>query len=107
MPDIIITISPASAGRISEALNSVYPIPQIINPDYEADPQPNNPSANPSDYDYDYDFDTPQYINEFGDLIWAKKVIREFLRSTTERYETRRDMNTAKKAVNVPDGITS
>ncbi len=107
MPEITITISPANASRLAEAFEAFFPIPQINNPDYEANPQPNNPSANPSDYDYDYDFDTPEYIDQYTPGEWTRLKIREYLRSTTERYEKRRDMNIAKNAINVPDNFTS
>jgi len=105
MAQITLNIPDPYVPRLIEAINASWPIPQSPNPAYEANPQPNNPSANPSDYEYDYDFDTPEYINDYTDVVWAKMKIRDFLANTLSRYEQRRDMNIAKNAVDIPEDL--
>jgi len=105
MAQIILNIPDPYVSRLLTAITGMWPVPQILNPDYKEHPQPINPSADPSAWDYDYDFDTPQYINQYTDVAWAKMKIKDFLANTLERYETRRDMNAAKDAVDIPDDL--
>jgi hypothetical protein len=107
MAEIILNIPTAYVPRLLEAITTTWPIPQILNPEYNSNPQPNNPSDDPSSWDYDYDFDTSQYINKYNEVLWAKMKIKDFLANTLKRYETRRDMNIAKEAIDIPDNLVS
>jgi len=95
MAQITLNIPDPYIPRLLEAITTTWPIPQINNPAYEEFP------VNPSTYDYD----TPEYINEFTEVAWAKIKIRDFLANTLSRYEQRRDMNIAKDAVDIPEDL--
>ena len=95
MAQITLNIPNQYVPRLLEAIVSTWPIPQIENPDYESNP------LNPSTYDYS----TPQFINQYTEVAWAKMKIINFLSDTLERYETKRDMRAAKKAVNIPSDL--
>jgi hypothetical protein len=113
MATITLDIPPSYVPRLLEAITAVWPIPRIPNPEYQSNPTPilDDPSANPSNgidtYHYDYDFDTPKLINQYSDVAWVKIKIRDFLHNTLERYETRRDINIAKEAIDIPDDLVS
>ena len=97
MTDVTITIPDQYVTRILTAIEGIYPIPQIPNPEY--DENPSNPSL--------YDFETPQYIDEYTSARWAKEKIKEFLILTVRRYERREAIATAEATVDVPDDIVT
>jgi len=97
MAQITLNIPNEYVSRLTTAINSLYPKPQIPNPDYEEDP------VSPSSYDYNM----PLYVDEFTDVQWAKLKLRGFLANTLRRYEERRDINVAKEAVDIPEDLTS
>ena len=107
MANVTITIPDQYVTRILTAINGIYPIPQVPNPEYDENPSPTNPSDDPSTWVYDYDFETPQYINEYTPAQWAKEKIKDFLILTVKRYERREAIATAEAAVDVPDGIVT
>ena len=105
MAQITLNIPDPYVPRLLTAIKELWPIPTIPNPDYDPNPQPTNPSDDPSNWEYYYDFETPQLINEYSDVVWAKIKIKDFLENTLRRYETRRDMNIASDAVDIPEDL--
>jgi hypothetical protein len=59
-----INIPADKVDRVLAAIKGIYPIPQIEDPE--------NPG---------------EYINEFGDLAWSKKIVIDHLKRTINRYE--------------------
>ncbi|UCE38813.1 MAG: hypothetical protein JSW00_06200 [Thermoplasmata archaeon] len=68
-------------GRLSTAMKSFFPIPEILNPAY---------------VDEETTPEEPQTIPEYTDGQWGKICIMNWLKNQTKRYEDARD----KKAVN-------
>lgn len=97
MAQITLNIPDPYVPRLLTAIKSLWTILEILNPDYEEFPE--NLSL--------YDYDTPQYINKFSDVAWAKIKIRDFLADTLKKYETRRDQNIARNAVDIPEDLVS
>lgn len=59
-----INIPAGQVNRVLAAIKGVYPVPQIEDP------------SNPG-----------EYINEFNDLQWSKKILIDHLIRTVNRYE--------------------
>ena len=94
---LILTIPDEYITRLNNAIKGVYPIPKIINPEYEENPE--NPTA--------YDPETPQYINQYPDIQWAKIKIKDFLVNTLNRYEQKEAARIAKDGINIPSDLVS
>ena len=97
MAQITLNIPDEYISRLLTAIIWFYPIPQIVNPEYEA--EPSEPSL--------YDYDTPQYINEYSSVAWAKLKIRDYLLNTLERYETKMAQQSATNALEFPTDLVS
>ena len=97
MAQITLTIPDQYIPRLLAAIEGLYPIPQIINPEYEEEPE--NPTG--------YDPDTPQYIDQYTGVQWAKIKIKDFLANTMNRYEEREAMNAAADGVDIPSDLVS
>ena len=82
MPDVTLSMTAPQAARASAAINGLWPIPQIDDPDW-VDPEDGSGA--------------PQ-VDEFTSMEWAKNRLRNWLAKTTRRWENK----IAKDAADVP-----
>ncbi len=80
MPGVTISMTSANAARVNAAIQGLFPIPQIPDPEYVGDPP------------------IPT-VDEYTALEWAKMFIIKGLARTTRRWEDKQ----AKDAVSIPE----
>ena len=92
MASITINIPNEHVDRVLDAFLGTFPIPQIPNPDYHANPSMwDNPSDPP-----------PQYINEYTNAEWGRMKIMDWIKQIVKNYERRAAARDAADAVSIP-----
>lgn len=91
MAKITFNIPDEYLPRIITAIEGLYPIPKIADPDFVVDKD--NPALQ------------AEMVDEFTSAGWAKERVRRFMLDTVRRYERKEAIDTAKESISVNDNL--